>query len=266
MAVQSGPSPAATPSGVPAPPAPTAPAETASGPSPGLASVDTTGARLPAEVRAAARRIDEALRTGEPAAIRDLYEPAENAAAWSTVASRLSDGVHRRLLREALRNPPEPRPEIAYLFSRGEHGLGVTERGRLAFVGVGQRPASGAAGTNRAPAYWVGTFLGHGRSLDVAPSGLGTLRFRTYDECPPDTPGVPCEPRGPEQVARVTLLVEQAGGRVTARVLASNDEPDVPTGRVLPVSSSKPGVLVLGRGDEQMTFCADGVGDPDCGA
>ncbi|MDQ4119586.1 MAG: hypothetical protein M3235_21895, partial [Actinomycetota bacterium] len=177
-------------------------------------------------------------------------------------AARLDDPAHRTRLIAALRHPPQPRPEIAYLYADGDHGLGVTGDGKLAFVGVGQKPR---ASTQAGPVP-AGSYLGHGRSLDIDASGRGTYRFRTYDECPPDTPGVPCEYRGPEQVAVVTLHVSRAGDGLSARVLTSNDEPEVPTGSTLPVTSPRTGVVTLGRGDQAATFCADGVSDPDCGA
>ncbi len=228
----------------------------------GPALTDTTGAAVPAAVADGVRRIDAALRSGTTASLRDLYDPAPGAAGWATTASRLDDPAHRTRLIAALRNPPEPRPEVAYLYADGDHGLGITDDGKLAFVGVGQKP-HGSTAPGSVPA---GSYIGHGRSLEIDASGRGTYRFRTYDECPSDTPGVPCEYRGPEQVAVVTLLVSRSGSGLTARVLTSNDEPEMPTGSTLPVASPRSGVVTLGRGDTATTFCGDGVSDPDCGA
>ncbi|TCK27368.1 hypothetical protein EV378_3239 [Pseudonocardia endophytica] len=236
----------------------TATATTSAAEAGGPALTDTNGAAVPPAVADGVRRIDAALRSGTTASVRDLYEPSPGAAGWARTASRLDDPTHRARLVTALRNPPQPRPEIAYLYSDGDHGLGITGDGKLAFVGVGQKPRPASSGA----AIPAGTYLGHGRSLAIDASGRGTYTFRTYDECPPDTPGVPCEYRGPEQVARVTLQVSGSN----ARVLTSNDEPEVPTGSTLPIASPRPGVVTIGRGDAATTFCGDGVSDQDCGA
>lgn len=253
---------AGPPSAVPAvttPPAPAGDAGSAVGTEAGgPALTDTAGAAVPAAVAAGVRRIDAALRSGTTASLRDLYDPSPGAAGWATTASRLDDPEHRAKLVSALRNPPQSRAEIAYLYSDGDHGLGITGDGKLGFVGVGQKPPP----SSPAGAIPAGSYIGHGRSLDVEASGRATYRFRTYDECPADTPGVPCEYRGPEQVAVVTLQVSGTA----ARVLSSNDEPEVPTGSTLPIASPRPGVVTLGRGDAATTFCGDGVSDQDCGA
>lgn len=254
--------PASGPPSTVAPPAPAADVGSAASGAGGPALTDTTGAAVPAAVADGVRRIDAALRSGTTASLRDLYEPAPGAAGWARTASRLDDPAHRNRLIAALRNPPVPRPEVAYLYADGDHGLGITDEGALAFVGVGQRPRASST-TGAIPA---GSYLGHGRSLELDATGGATYRFRTYDECPPDTPGVPCEYRGPEQVALVRLQVSRTGSGFTARVLTSNDEPEMPTGSTLPVASPRTGVVTLGRGDAATTFCADGVSDPDCGA
>jgi hypothetical protein len=78
---------------------------------------------------------------------------------------------------------------------------------------------------------------------------------------------VPCEPNGPEQVGRATLLFEPDGrGGVRARVLGGNDEPDLPTGTLLPASLPADGVLVLGAGEREFGVCRDGASDDRCGA
>ncbi|MEQ3551199.1 hypothetical protein WIS52_12025 [Pseudonocardia nematodicida] len=232
----------------------------------GVATTDSTGAPLPETVLDTARRIDDALASGDPTPIRDLYSPAGGAATWRVVADRLSDPTNREKLSDALRNPPESRPEIAYLFADGDHGLGVSEVGRLAFVGVGQGGSSSPAPVPDAGTFWVGEFLGHGRSLAVDGSGRGTLTFRTYETCPSSRPGVPCESQGPEDVGRVELQITGSGRSASARVLDSNDEPEVPTGDVLPVETPAPGVVSLGSGDRTFVLCADGVTHLDCGA
>ena len=257
---------------------PTAPFDPASSPTPAL--VDTEGRPVPPAVEAGVRRIDAALTTGEPSVIKDLYERASGAATWPTVASRLSNDGDRIQLVRALRNPPEQRPEIAYLYSEGDHGLGITDAGKLAFVGVGQDPnptTTTAAPTTTSPTttsaapdptpFYVGRFTGHGRTLDVEPSGRGVYRFRTYTTCPSDDAAVPCEPNGPEEVGRADLELSEASGRaVRARVVRSNDETDVPSGRTLDVSSPSDGVVVLGSGADAVTFCRAGAYVHDCGA
>ena len=263
--------------GAPVSPAPVNPGPVNSAPArpgpvnagPAIASVDTTGAPLPAAVTDTARVLDAALSSGDPTPVRDRYSPAPGAASWTVVADRLSDPANQAKLASALRNPPEPRPEIAYLFSDGDHGFGLTADGRLAFVGVGQRAPGAATGTP-APSgqpYWAGRSYGHGRSLDADPSGTGLLTFRTYETCPSQRPGVPCEPDGPQQVGRVELRIyDVGGGPWVAEVVTSNDEPEFPVGDLLPVEEPAPGVVLLGSGDRTLVFCKDGVTHDGCGA
>ena len=240
--------------------APTLPAEA----SPEPALVDTAGRALPVAVADGVRRIDAALATDDVAALEPLYVPADAAAGWTTVASRLTDSSDRIQLLRALRNPPEARPEISYLYSEGDHGLGITDAGRLAFVGVGQKPAAGPAPVDLAS--YGGRWNGHGRSILFGEDGRGVLDFRTYTSCPSDRAGVPCEPDGPAPVGQVVLQLAADAGSVTGRVVDTNDEPDYPVGRNLTVSSDRTGVLLLGTGADQFGLCREGVDDDSCGA
>ncbi|BBF98964.1 hypothetical protein PSA01_09130 [Pseudonocardia saturnea] len=255
------------PAADPAPPVSSAAAPAS--PEPAIATTDTTGAPLPAAVLATARVLDDALSSGDPTPVRDRYTPAPGAASWTVVADRLSDPANQAKLASALRNPPEPRPEIAYLFSDGDHGFGLAADGRLAFVGVGQRAPGTSTGVPEPTGqpFWAGLSYGHGRSLDVDPSGTGLMTFRTYETCPSQRPGVPCEPDGPQQVGRVDLRIyDVGGGPWVAEVVASNDEPEFPVGDLLPVEEPAPGVVLLGSGDRTLVFCTDGATHDGCGA
>lgn len=146
----------------PAPPVPrSAPAVA------GPALVDTTGKPLPAALAAAVPTIYAALQGNDMAALRAAYSPDESAASWSTVRTRLAPETVRSGLVRALQKPPNPRPEVDYLYADGDYGVGVTSAGRVAFFGTGQRPSSA-------------------RATAEAPAPAGTVPFACEDDVPGD--------------------------------------------------------------------------------
>jgi len=80
-------------------------------------------------------RLDGALVTGDLVGLRDLCSSAPGATPWAVVVSRVADDGDRVLLLRALRHAPRPGPPVAWLYTEGDHGLGIDESGLLAFVG-----------------------------------------------------------------------------------------------------------------------------------
>ncbi|MDD7942013.1 hypothetical protein PHK61_26710 [Actinomycetospora lutea] len=117
----------------------------------GPATVDSDGRPLPSPASDGARRLYSALEANDMSAVRAVYAPEATAAWWSTLRTRLSPEVVRVGLLEALRLPPQPRPEVDYLYASGDYGIGLTETGRVAFVGTGQRTATATTPTGRSP-------------------------------------------------------------------------------------------------------------------
>ena len=97
--------------------------------------VDTAGRALPESVALAVRRLDGALVTGDLGGLRELCSSAPGATPWAVVVSRVADDGDRVLLLRALRHAPRPGPPVAWLYTEGDHGLGIDESGLLAFVG-----------------------------------------------------------------------------------------------------------------------------------
>ncbi|MDD7919795.1 nuclear transport factor 2 family protein [Actinomycetospora callitridis] len=117
----------------------------------GPATVDSEGRPMPPAASDGARRLYSALEANDMSAVRAVYAPDDTAASWSTLRTRLSPEAVRDGLLEALRHPPQPRPEVDYLYASGDYGVGLTDTGRVAFVGTGQRAAATATPTERAP-------------------------------------------------------------------------------------------------------------------
>lgn len=140
----SAPTPVASSQAVPA--QPLAPA-----PPIGPAVVDTNGQPLPPAATNGARRLYSALETNDMTAIRALYTPDDTAASWSTLRTRLAPDAVRAELLEALRRPAQPRPEVDYLYAADDYGVGLTDSGRVAFIGTGQQAATTTRSSDRTP-------------------------------------------------------------------------------------------------------------------
>lgn len=136
------------PAPVAAPAAPASPAAVASpAPEDGPALTDTRGRPLPATAAQGARRLFAALTAGDQQTLRAACSPDRTAASWEAVRLRLAGQAVRAGLLEALRRPPSPRPEVAYLYSARDLGVGLTAAGRVAFFGTGQRAAAPSSPT-----------------------------------------------------------------------------------------------------------------------
>ncbi|MEJ2863217.1 hypothetical protein [Actinomycetospora flava] len=168
----------------------------ASGPQIGPAVVDTDGRPLPPPAADGARGLYSALETNDMTAVRALYAPDDTAASWSTLRARLAPDVARAGLLEALRRPPQPRPEVDFLYSAGDYGVGLTDSGRVAFIGTGQQAATTTATPDRArptgsrsvPFECEDSFVGDGLDTpECDGSGTGTQRTQCsadLETCP----------------------------------------------------------------------------------
>ena len=116
----------------------------------GAATTDATGRPLPPAVVVGAGRVLAALRANDVATLESTYLPDRGAgvAPWPVVRTRLADAALRASLAAALTHPPQPRPEVAYLFSDGDRGVGMSRAGTVAFYGIG-RAARGATAPTR---------------------------------------------------------------------------------------------------------------------
>jgi hypothetical protein len=84
---------------------------------------------------------------------------------------------------------------------------------------------------DRAGAF-AGTWFGHGRTLTIAGTGLGTLSWRTYANCGQDPP--PCDTTIGNQIfngADATVFLTSVGPTsASGRVLTSNTPDSLPVG------------------------------------
>lgn len=106
------------------------------------AVTDSAGTALPRPVADGAARLFTALQEDDSATVESMYapRPGSRAASWSKVATRLGVSYNRRGLRNALTKPPQRRPEVAWLFSALDFGVGMNDDGTIAFLGVRQAP------------------------------------------------------------------------------------------------------------------------------
>lgn len=144
---------------------------------------------------------------------------------------------------------------------------------------TGRASASAARSTARSPAStttdqvaglagYAGTWDAHGIEIALDARGHGTMTFRTYTPCDQPSPGVPCEPVGTiDDTGRATVQLQRsAAGALAMRIVTSNDQPDWPTGKVLPLRARQSGVLQVGTGDQTWGLCLPPAYDPICGA
>jgi hypothetical protein len=139
------------------------------GQSPGPATVDAQGTALPAVAVSGVTRVYAALAGNDMTALSATYVPDRGAgvALWSRVRPRLAPDVVRQGLLTALRTPPSRRPEVAYLYSSGDYGVGLRDDGTVAFFGTGQGAANGTGSPSTPPAAGT-TDSGSGPTLGVA--------------------------------------------------------------------------------------------------
>jgi hypothetical protein len=79
---------------------------------------------------------------------------------------------------------------------------------------------------------FAGTWVGHGRQLDIAGSGLGTLTWRTYATCGQDPP--PCDTTIGNEIfdggAATVFLASIGPASASGRVVSSNTPDPFPVG------------------------------------
>lgn len=154
-------------------------------------------------------------------------------------------------------------------FTDGYRHWGLAPAGLVAWTGSSIDPPPSSTGTGGDTSSFTGTWGGHGRSLDVRPSGTAFLLYRTYTWC---NQGVrpPCDYfMGNEIISggQVTLQFTSATPTAATGQVVATSAPMYPLGMTARLTLLPYDVVELRLGASDFgTFCGSGSPPGFCGA